>query len=272
MVVMGMLAPSVSTQSPKSQDAHETVASIQAAYKKAQNDWLQAYRKAKPEERTKLKRPDVAVWRKKMWGICEGRLDAGESAEALLWIASFGARGEEMERALDALAKHHLQHAGIAKLAGRLNRNMDAASEHFLRLVIERTKSDDARGYARYALGKSLARRASLARRLASDESLPKEYTKYYGASTVEYVMHSKPAKLEKEAEELLATCVKAHAKLVLYGRPLGELSAGDLFELRNLTVGKMAPDIKGEDIDGVEFHLSDYKGKVLMLDFWGDW
>ena len=36
--------------------------------------------------------------------------------------------------------------------------------------------------------------------------------------------------------------------------------------------VGKAAPEISGVDIDGVDFKLSDYRGKVVMLDFWGDW
>jgi hypothetical protein len=38
------------------------------------------------------------------------------------------------------------------------------------------------------------------------------------------------------------------------------------------LAVGKVAPDIVGEDIDGKEFKLSDYRGKVVVLDFWGNW
>jgi cytochrome oxidase Cu insertion factor (SCO1/SenC/PrrC family) len=38
------------------------------------------------------------------------------------------------------------------------------------------------------------------------------------------------------------------------------------------LNVGKVAPEIEAEDIDGVKFKLSDYRGKVIVLDFWGDW
>jgi len=38
------------------------------------------------------------------------------------------------------------------------------------------------------------------------------------------------------------------------------------------LTIGGTAPDIVGQDLDGVEFRLSDYRGKVVLLDFWGDW
>ncbi len=35
---------------------------------------------------------------------------------------------------------------------------------------------------------------------------------------------------------------------------------------------GKTAPDIRGVDADGKEFQLSDYRGKVVLLDFWALW
>jgi peroxiredoxin len=33
-----------------------------------------------------------------------------------------------------------------------------------------------------------------------------------------------------------------------------------------------MAPEIEGEDIGGDKMKLSDFKGKVVLLDFWGNW
>ena len=36
--------------------------------------------------------------------------------------------------------------------------------------------------------------------------------------------------------------------------------------------IGDTAPEIEGDDIDGQVFKLSDYRGKVVMLDFWGHW
>jgi hypothetical protein len=36
--------------------------------------------------------------------------------------------------------------------------------------------------------------------------------------------------------------------------------------------VDDRAIEITGTDLDGVDFKLSDYRGKVVMLDFWGDW
>ena len=38
---------------------------------------------------------------------------------------------------------------------------------------------------------------------------------------------------------------------------------------LENLRIGMTAPDIADRDLDGVEFKLSDYRGKVVVLDFW---
>jgi hypothetical protein len=35
---------------------------------------------------------------------------------------------------------------------------------------------------------------------------------------------------------------------------------------------GKMAPEIKGKDVNGKPMKLSDFRGKVVVLDFFGDW
>ncbi len=36
--------------------------------------------------------------------------------------------------------------------------------------------------------------------------------------------------------------------------------------------IGNIAPEIDGEDVGGEVFRLSEYRGQVVMLDFWGDW
>jgi peroxiredoxin len=41
---------------------------------------------------------------------------------------------------------------------------------------------------------------------------------------------------------------------------------------LRSLTVGKVAPEITGRDLDGNPINLSDYRGKVVVLVFSADW
>jgi hypothetical protein len=51
----------------------------------------------------------------------------------------------------------------------------------------------------------------------------------------------------------------------------VGSKAKSELFDLRYLSVGKAAPEVKGTDQDGKHFQLSDYKGKVVLLDFWSE-
>ncbi|MGE4618638.1 MAG: hypothetical protein AAEJ04_02375 [Planctomycetota bacterium] len=39
-----------------------------------------------------------------------------------------------------------------------------------------------------------------------------------------------------------------------------------------NLEIGKVAPEIEGMDVDENPIKLSDYRGKIVLIDFWGDW
>lgn len=87
----------------------------------------------------------------------------------------------------------------------------------------------------------------------------------------------------QKDADELATTAEKAfeaaakeYGEVKLAGRgeakTIADVAKVELFELRSLRVGKTAPDIEGEDLDGTKFKLSDYKGKVTVVTFWGSW
>ncbi|HWG50077.1 MAG TPA: hypothetical protein VN669_10310 [Candidatus Acidoferrales bacterium] len=56
------------------------------------------------------------------------------------------------------------------------------------------------------------------------------------------------------------------------FGTTLADVARGDIFELEHLRIGAVAPEIEALDMDGVPFRLSDYRGKTVMLHFWGDW
>ncbi len=78
--------------------------------------------------------------------------------------------------------------------------------------------------------------------------------------------------KLQKEAEVLFEEVLEKYGHLDGPRGKLADAAKTQLFELKHLSVGKVAPDIEGEDIDGKAFKLSDYRGKVVLLDFWGHW
>ena len=52
----------------------------------------------------------------------------------------------------------------------------------------------------------------------------------------------------------------------------MGKTAGKELFAIRHLSLGSKAPGIEGTDIDEKPFKLADYRGKVIVLDFWGNW
>ena len=85
---------------------------------------------------------------------------------------------------------------------------------------------------------------------------------------------HARPADrkpYEREAEQLLQQVIDKYADLPRL-TTLGQEAEAELFALRHLAIGKTAPEIEGEDLDGKKLKLSDFRGKVVLLDFWGSW
>jgi hypothetical protein len=79
-------------------------------------------------------------------------------------------------------------------------------------------------------------------------------------------------ASVKARGEKLLETVAAEYKETKLYNRSIAAMAEGNLFEHRFLSEGKPVPDIEGEDVDEAKFKLSDYRGKVVMLDFWGHW
>jgi hypothetical protein len=105
----------------------------------------------------------------------------------------------------------------------------------------------------------------------SSDEDT-KGLMDYLGEARYAELKKSDPAAIEAEAGKLLDQVVKDFADVKGSRSTLGEAATGDLHELRDLVVGKPAPEIEGEDLMGAKLKLSDYRGKVVLLDFWGNW
>ena len=55
-------------------------------------------------------------------------------------------------------------------------------------------------------------------------------------------------------------------------GKTIALVAETQLFALEQLTIGSMAPEIQGENEKGEIIKLSNYRGRVVLIDFWGDW
>jgi len=78
----------------------------------------------------------------------------------------------------------------------------------------------------------------------------------------------------QKGTDEATAEAIELYSELEsqfpedAYAKRAG----GEVFKRTRLQVGLEVPDFDAEDVDGVAFSLSDYRGKVVLLDFWGFW
>jgi hypothetical protein len=73
------------------------------------------------------------------------------------------------------------------------------------------------------------------------------------------------------EEQKAKAAELTAAAEKLAKGELADKLNAPK-FQQERLQIGMEVPDIVGEDVDGVPFKLSDYRGKVVVVDFWGFW
>jgi thiol-disulfide isomerase/thioredoxin len=76
----------------------------------------------------------------------------------------------------------------------------------------------------------------------------------------------------ETEAISLCERATSEFGALELGESKLADLVAPLAKEIKHLSVGSMPQNIVGKDSQGREFQLSEFKGKVVLIDFWADW
>ena len=184
---------------------------------------------------------------KKYLALAEQNLKDPGASKALAMVLTTGAYSPEANKALDLIVKNDLYDSAIISALPMLTRMGGPNAEKLLRGAAEHAKTNDDRGKATMALAKFLKTKAERA----------------HGGDA---------KKLNAEAEKLFETVAEKYADVKVYNRPLGPQAKGELFEMRHLAIGKTAPEIEAEDLDSVKFKLSDYRGKVVLLDFWGNW
>lgn len=244
-VVPLALAPKAVPGSEELTGAEEQVKALEKEYEAAQKA-VQAKLKelATNEERSKYRKehdPDVDEFAERFLALADKHPKSEACARALAWVSTRVEDEDLVRRTVERLASDHASSPYTAKVFGRLEVTEGAWVDELLDGLVDSSKSAEVRGGAML----SLARRAIEGPGTGSKRTAA-------------------------QAEALLVQIVEQYADAG--GGKLRERAERELFSLRNLTIGKIAPDIEGEDLDGVRFKLSDYRGKVVVVDFWGNW
>jgi len=169
--------------------------------------------------------------------------DHPKAVPLLMWVCSATVYGPSKELSkvyndtVDLVMARFPEREELTPLAGWLGQDDNPAwAENHLRKLLEKNRSEAVMGAASYGLA---------------------------------LVLKNKDEASQPEAEKLLESVVANKSPT---NKDLATQASNELADMKVRGLGKKAPDIVGADIDGKEFKLSDYKGKVILLDFWGFW
>lgn len=168
--------------------------------------------------------------------------------KAVIWCSMHARKPENRQRVSNMLTTHYMDDPIINEYAKSLSRSYAPHAEADLRKIIEKTSNKDTKIYATYYLASKLG-----TSRL--DTRLPKKERDAKAAESM---------KLMKQLD--------ANPEVAKLSPRMAKRIASFIFENEKLGIGCTAPDIVGDDHTGTVFKLSDYRGKVVLLDFWGIW
>jgi hypothetical protein len=276
---------------PEKSKVAEEVDAVIMAHQKAVSDFYknndEQLKNAKTaEERSKIFEtfPKAAVAIDKLQDLLEKNPQEKDAVvSASQWILNNSYGGDENQktraRTLDVLIKHHADNPKIATTLGGLSNMPSAKAEELLRAVVAKNPAKDAKGKASLYLGSYLKSVAETVKNIKEMPEEAKRMESFLGKETFAKLKDTDADRIAKEAEAVFEEAAAKYGDVVMYtnaktmkNTTIADRAAGELFEIRNLAIGKPVPDIEGEDLDGKPFKLSEYRGKVVVIDFWGNW
>jgi hypothetical protein len=186
------------------------------------------------------------------------------------WPVELVGEDTARSRAFELIQRDHIRSDQLGPLCRRVSYGFCKEYETFLREVLAKNPHKAVLATASLSLGHFLNSRLQRVELCRVDPALTKDFEGLYGKDYVAALLRQDNATVLAEIEAVFEGAIKQHGDLKLPdGDTVADQAKAELFEVRNLAVGKEAPEIEGEDQDGVRFKLSDYRGKVVLLDFW---
>jgi hypothetical protein len=294
-----LLVPTLFAQDTKAETSRAQFEKLSEAYKAALTAWSDEFERFNLKETTAsesdLERRFLAwpgwSFAPRFLKLAEDNAKDTVAVDALLQVVTdIGIRVSpndrelirSYKRALELLVRDHLGDERLALVCKCLARFNSRPAEMFLRTVLKESSSRNVRGVACLALAEYIvAKRDLVLNPWFSDDNKSSWRTfrvKRLDPDFFRYIRESDPEELKKKAEGLFERAARDYTD-VTYGprrKPDGRETIGEAAEMKlndlRRSVGEVAPEIEGEDIEGAPLKLSDLRGKVVLLSFWGSW
>ncbi|MBA4191216.1 MAG: hypothetical protein C0467_24815 [Planctomycetaceae bacterium] len=211
-----------------------------------------------PEEKNALREKFFGLQPKfaeKALSLAQADLKDPVAFDAALFALNMGGTTPVATKAAELIGSNFAENPKLKPLIPTLGKN--SGGQKLLKAIHEKSADKDVKGATLYYLASGMIEEADYPR---GGPGMPAD----------------KQAAAFKEAETLLNKASKEYGDVELTNRggkqAIAKAVETQLFFLNNLTVGKVLPDSVAEDLDGKKVKISDYRGKVVVLDIWATW
>lgn len=184
--------------------------------------------------------PDAAKYHPQLTALMKSNPKDPGSAKAAIWVLTGSETPEQAHDSIEILKKYHINSKALDDSIAILWFTRKPEVKGLLNDYILKRKDSAQVTKAKYSLARILMQEKS------TDEAI-----KLFQA-------------VEQEGQNLY--------EFKNSSRTLADTATAYIYEAKFLQIGKKAPDIVGTDVIGKKLKLSDFAGKVIMLDFFGFW
>jgi hypothetical protein len=220
--------------------------------------------------------PDPAPYFAKVVAIVEEDPTDSVACQALNWtLQQAGVDAERSSWCIAQLGLHHFESRAMGDAIQALSYATSADARELLARLASDSPHHDVRGRALMGQANSLSQSLDMAdwvRDASGDAEQRQQIIDFLSQAEFDRLLTLDREQVETQLGVIYERVVRDYADVSDERGSIAEAATGSLREMRDLQVGRHAPEISGEDIDGVAFNLSDYRGQVVLLDFWGHW
>jgi hypothetical protein len=180
-----------------------------------------------------------------------------------------GSRGGNAERAVLILLRDHLTSEKLGPVCDRMGYGVRKEYETFLRAAVEGNPHRTVQGLAALSLAQLLNNHLHMLDLARDRPELAPRYEFMFATDYLQTIRGRGRRELAAQVEARYEQAAAYTDVKLPYGGTVAEKAESELYDLRRLSLGKLAPEIEGKDQDGEPLKLSQSRGKVVLLYFW---
>jgi thiol-disulfide isomerase/thioredoxin len=260
----------------KDAQLREEARELVSQYAKHFDEYIKALHQSKtPEQRDKAgeKRPKPVPGADRLVSWAERNPKEPVAVDLLATVVRHGPFTVEAPKAAKILSRDHLDLQGVQFVETAIQVTLwpMPVAEKWLRAYLDKSPNRQTRAIA--CLQLALYKKWLLEHAIQEmDADWIERLEKNFGKGSTDYLKELDGDRLKDDAIALLDRVGGEFGDVEWSGRRMTDLARPHHFQLSKLGIFKAAPEIEADDLDGVPFRLTQYRGKVVVLTFWATW